>query len=102
MLTTLYEGQSLVLLEAAARGCPAISYDVPYGPGEIITDGVTGLLVSSGDIAALAAALAGVLGDAEGIRRLSTGARAWADANGPEQTAARWAQLLGAVVPHPA
>lgn len=99
VLTTLYEGQSLVLLEAAARGCPAVSYDAPYGPGETIQDGVTGRLVPSGDIAALAEALGDVLGDAEGIQRMSTAARAWADANGPERAAARWAQLLGAVVP---
>ena len=102
VLTTLYEGQSLVLLEAAARGCPAVSYDAPYGPGEIVDDGVTGRLVPSGDVAALAEALGDVLGDAEGIQRMSTAARAWADANGPERTAARWAQLLGAVVPAPA
>ncbi|WAB84422.1 glycosyltransferase [Microcella daejeonensis] len=102
VLTTLYEGQSLVLLEAAARGCPAVSYDAPYGPGETIQDGVTGRLVTSGDIAALAEALGDVLGDAEGIQRMSTAARAWADANGPEQTAARWAQLLEAVVPREA
>ena len=36
------------------RGCIPIVYDVPYGPGEIITDRVDGFLVPFGDIRAIA------------------------------------------------
>lgn len=99
VLTTFYEGQPVVLLEAASRGCPAVSYDVPYGVREMVADGVSGRLVPSGDVAAFAEAVSGVLGRPEVIQRYSIAARAWADANGPEQTAARWAELLEAVVP---
>lgn len=57
LLTSRYEGQSLVLLEAMAAGCIPIAYDVEYGPGDIITNGVNGFLVPDGDTSAMAEAI---------------------------------------------
>lgn len=57
MLTSVYEGQGLVLLEAMAAGCIPIAYDIEYGPSDIITDGVDGFLVPNGDVKALATAV---------------------------------------------
>ena len=53
LMTSLTEGQSLVLLESMAAGCVPISYDIRYGPEELIVDGETGFLVSPGDLDAL-------------------------------------------------
>jgi len=50
------EGFPLALIEGMAAGCIPIAYDVPYGPADLI-DGVNGILVPSGDQAALAAAI---------------------------------------------
>lgn len=50
------EGLPLVLIEAMAAGCIPIAYDVPYGASDMI-DGTNGILVPSGDEAALAAAI---------------------------------------------
>lgn len=57
LLTSRAEGQSLVLVEAMATGCIPISYDINYGPSDIITNGVDGFLVPEGDIEKLAAAI---------------------------------------------
>ncbi len=56
------EGFPLTILEAMVQGVPVISSDC--GPaGEVITDGVTGLLVPPGDPKALAAAICRLLDD---------------------------------------
>lgn len=58
---TTTEGFGLSILEALSNGCPVISYDVNYGPREMIVPGATGELVPPGDITAIAAAMRRVL-----------------------------------------
>lgn len=54
VVSSEYEGLSLVLIEALEQGTPAVSMDCPSGPREILDDGKHGLLVPVGDIGALA------------------------------------------------
>jgi glycosyltransferase involved in cell wall biosynthesis len=62
VLPSRYEGMPLTLLEAQALGVPAVAFDCPTGPAEILAAD-TGVLVPPGDVAALAAGLVRVLGD---------------------------------------
>jgi glycosyltransferase involved in cell wall biosynthesis len=65
VLSSIFEGFGNVVAEALACGTAVVATDCPYGPSEIITDGVSGLLVPPRDPAALAEAIVRVLTDPE-------------------------------------
>ena len=54
LMTSLYEPFGLVLPEAMSCGLPVVAFDCPYGPADIITDGVDGFLIEGRDINAYA------------------------------------------------
>jgi glycosyltransferase involved in cell wall biosynthesis len=68
------EGLSNSLLESMAAGIPVVATRVGGTP-EIVEDGVSGLLVSSGDPEALAAAISRLLQDKPTARRLGESGR---------------------------
>ncbi|SIP98266.1 Glycosyl transferases group 1 [Paracoccus thiocyanatus] len=58
---TLTEGFGLSILEALTHGCPVVSYDVDFGPREMIFPGRNGELAPPGDIPAISRAIENVL-----------------------------------------
>jgi len=71
VLSSLFEGFGNVIVEAMACGTPVIATSCPYGPPEIIKDGVNGILVPPGDEEALSQAIIWVLTDEVLKQRLS-------------------------------
>jgi glycosyltransferase involved in cell wall biosynthesis len=63
------ETYSLISREALDRGVPVVTSD-SLGPEEVVIDGVNGLVVPSGDAAALAAALRRLIEHPEDVTRL--------------------------------
>lgn len=47
--TSLFEPFGLVIPEAMSCGLPVVSFDCPYGPADIITDGVDGYVIRNRD-----------------------------------------------------
>ena len=64
ILTSLYEPFGLVMPEAMSCGLPVVAFDCPYGPRDIITDGVDGFLVAEGDEQGFADSMARLMNDA--------------------------------------
>ena len=50
VMTSRSEGYGLVLTEAQAFHIPTVAFDVPYGPRNIIKDGIDGFLIEPFDI----------------------------------------------------
>lgn len=74
VLPTFYEGFPLTILEAMAAGLPTVASNVGGIP-EAIEDGSSGLLVPPGDARKLAAAISGLVGNAEARTRIGNAAR---------------------------
>jgi glycosyltransferase involved in cell wall biosynthesis len=94
VLSSRFEGFPIVLLEALAAGLAVVAFDCPTGPGEILDDSTTGLLVSAEDVSALTAALARVMVDESLRRRLSAAAPGAVGPYSRDAVGRRWDELL--------
>lgn len=57
VLTSMYEGFPMSIIESLSLGVPVISVDCPSGPNEVIIDQYNGLLVKNYDVSALGQAI---------------------------------------------
>jgi glycosyltransferase len=74
LLTSHFEGFSMVLAEAQSVGLPAVSYMCPSGPRDIITDGKDGFLVPHYDQETFAERLRTLMRDEELRHRMGQAA----------------------------
>ena len=94
VLPSRYEGMPLALLEAQALGVPAVAFDCPTGPAEILTP-ETGRLVPAGDVDGLAAAMVELLRAPELRQHMAIAAIARSHAVfSPMEHLQRWTALV--------
>ncbi len=94
VLPSRWEGFGHVLVEALAAGVPVVSAWAPHGPADILNDGETGLMVPTGNAAALGAAIDRLLID-EGLRgRLAEAGRKTAERFSLPVIAGRYGDLI--------
>lgn len=99
VMTSHFEGFSLVLLEAIRHGLPCIAFDCPFGPASIIKDGICGYLIEDNDIEQYAQKLS-LLMDQEDIwKSLSKEAIKRGEDFSVETVMNRWRQLFEDLVP---
>ncbi len=96
-LTSHYEGFGNVVVEAMACGVPVVATSTP-GTRDIVSSGTDGLLVERHEPAAMAAALAQVIGDGELRHRMVHAARRKAERYGIESVALTYDRVLTGVL----
>lgn len=92
-LSSRHEGLPMVLIESQAYGVPAVAFDCPLGPAEILAPG-GGLLVKPGDVAGLAGALRRALLEPGTRREMSGRAYEGARRYEAEHIFNRWTSLI--------
>ena len=94
VLPSRSEGFGMVLLEAMSCGTPCISFDCPSGPGDILTDGVDGILVAPEDTTALATAIDELISNQDRREAIGRQARVSSGKYSIDLVATRWHQLF--------
>lgn len=94
LLTSNGEGFCLTLLEALNCGVPSFSYDIRYGPSDMIQHGFNGFLIENGNVEQLAKLLITYLKDEDLKQRMSNSAYEWANLFDKEVIKQKWQVLM--------
>lgn len=89
-----YEGLPMVLLEAQALGLPIVSYALPSGPRDIITDGKDGFLVRQYDREAFTKRLMEMMDSYDLREGMSVAAQESSERFSIDNIMARWIKLF--------
>lgn len=93
-LTSVMEGFDLAIMEAISHGVVGVTYDVNYGPNEIIQDGKNGYVVGFNDYQAVADRMIDLFKDRRLMQKMSDGAYESAVRYSPANVWRGWQELL--------
>ena len=94
VLTSKYEGFSMVILEALFAGTPVVSFDCETGPGELVQDEHNGLLVKNQDFKALQDAIERMVDDSQLYYLCKENAKTSVSSFSNEKISKKWLDLV--------
>ena len=89
-----FEGFGMVIAEAMACGIPVVSYDCPWGPRSIITNGQDGILVENENVEKLAQTLVELLRQPSVIKQMGRNASQNIRRYSIDNIANKWKELF--------
>lgn len=92
--TSKMEGFGLAILESLSVGTPVISYDVDYGPSELIQDGFNGYLVPQGDINQMVEKVDQLLNNTQKLQQFSINSIESAQQYNATTISTKWQNIL--------
>lgn len=93
-LTSIMEGFNLSIMEAISHGVVGVTYDVNYGPNDIVQDGQNGYVVDYGDYQALGKRIIELLQAPQLIQKMSDGAYDSAVRYSPDHVWYEWEKMI--------
>ncbi len=97
VLTSAYEGFSMAILEVLGNGCPVVSYNINYGPKELIKNNQTGKLVPAGDSWTLQRTLLHLLTNRNILKHYSLNATKTMIPYSQNNIAKKWADFISQI-----
>ena len=98
LLSSLSEGFALVIVEAMECGVPVVSYQCPYGPKDLISEGKDGFLVPVGDEQMMADRICTLIEDEQLRRKMGVAAKEKAKQYHLDIIIDRWMKLFNDLV----
>ena len=94
VLSSRFEGFSLVLLEAMQHGLPCVAFDCPFGPKDVINDNVCGYIIKDHDKEEFADKICSLIEDSPKRVQFSKAAIQRAAFFGVDNVMAKWISLF--------
>lgn len=98
VLSSRYEGFSLVILEGMSCGVPFVSFDCPYGPRNIIKDGEDGILVEYLNSDALADKICRLIEDPVLRKKMGAAAKRNVRRFSQDEVMKKWTNLFASCI----
>lgn len=100
VVSSIYEGFSMVILEAMVCGIPVVSFDCPHGPRNIIKNGEDGILVEYLNTKALADEICKLIESPELRKTLGERAQVNIQRFSRENVMKQWTELFNLLLSH--
>lgn len=94
LMTSKFEGLPMVLIEAGVCALPAISYDTPTGPSDIISDSKSGFIVPIHNQRLFAERMLQFVGNTELQQKLSAGEKLESEKFFKQNILCQWKEIL--------